>query len=683
MRIALITPTLIPYHAVPNSIINKFRALIKAGHDVSVFTQKLEPDNLPPEMVEKTYIISTDKIKKFNDGKEPFTEVLEKWFDADLYLFDYPHYYPFIEEIRRVEGITGFIYHGITPPAFAETGKKSLYSTSILYINSLKCADFGIIYSKYTKNELINKYKFNPQKLIQIPFGVDIKQFGNSNPDKLIEKYNLQNKCVISYVGRISPHKNIGLLIRSLPALLKAKKDIVLFIVGDDSGDYEKEKLRLLDIAKNLKVDANIKFTGLVKDLPIYYEISDLIVCASLHEGCWVPGLEAIASKKPVIASDNTAIPYTVGKAGVYFNPVNEKDFIKKVLLVLKDKELRGRLKKAAERQIQNLSLEAHDKMFIDLINIRSKTKKENKIVEKINPSELIERLRMLDQMKDIRIDYHEFSDRKIIGIFLSKFRDLVTRHIRKFYIKELEVVQGSFNNAVVESYRTLLDYLAEKENWKTKINRPVLQMSEKELYDRDYFVGGNKSNYGDYKEASGVLEDLAEMVFKLFKPKTLLDVGCAYGFLPIHLRKMGVAAYGTDISDWAISQGNKDYLSVGDATNLSEFKDRQFEIVTASELMEHVPENKIDAAIQEAKRVSKKYIIYLIAMTGFTSHDSIHDHDISHVSMKNRKFWLKKFDKFKLTRDIEKENILNTNKLSVKMGWSGRFFVLRLPNND
>jgi len=94
--------------------------------------------------------------------------------------------------------------------------------------------------------------------------------------------------------------------------------------------------------------------------------------------------------------------------------------------------------------------------------------------------------------------------------------------------------------------------------------------------------------------------------------------------------------------------------------------------------MMEHIPENKIDSAIKEAKRVASKYIVYLIAMKGFASHEGEHDHDISHVSVHNRKFWLDKFQRLGLDRDVDKERMLNTKQYSVDMGWSGRFFVLR-----
>lgn len=682
MRIALVTSMLIAYHAVPNSIINKYKALKKAGHEVSIFTQEIVKNNLPEEVLENAYILTPEQINKFNNGSEPFTATLEKWYDAQLYLFDYPHYYPLVEEIKRVEGITGYIYHGITPPAFAEGGEKSLYTISILFINILKKADFGFVYSQYTRNELIKTHGFSPRKVFQIPFGVSTDIDDISFSKELVSKLKLNGKHILTYVGRISPHKNIEFLIRAIPDLIKVDADIFLLIIGDDTGDYEKEKLRLTNIAKNLNVDKYIKFTGLVQNLQQYYALSDIIISASLHEGCWVPGLEAIAAKKPIVASDSTAIPYTIGSAGLCFDATNKKDYVEKVMKVLKDKQTKEKLKKAAHSKIDKISLDSHDQAFEKVINGFKHSRKKQKYSKIISPDDLNERLKILEQIKDFKLEYHEFSDRKIIGHFLSKFRDLITRHIRYFYIKPLERAQANFNDAVVESYRLLLEYIAAKEKWKFKVGKNITNNLDQDFYNREYFIGGNKSNYGDYKDTKSILISLADMVFDIFHPKTLLDIGCAYGYVPIRLRQRGVKSYGVDISKFAIEQGNKTYLTVGDATNLSEFKNKQFETVLSSELMEHIPENRIDAALKEAVRLANKYIVYLIAMRGFASHEGDHDHDISHVSVKNRKFWLDKFYKFGLTRNLQKERLLNNHSYSVKMGWSGRFFVLNIPKN-
>jgi glycosyltransferase involved in cell wall biosynthesis len=66
----------------------------------------------------------------------------------------------------------------------------------------------------------------------------------------------------------------------------------------------------------------HVHFTGHVSDeeLVAYYEIADLFLCASEHEGFCVPLVEAFHMEVPVIAYAATAVPATMDGAGVLFD---------------------------------------------------------------------------------------------------------------------------------------------------------------------------------------------------------------------------------------------------------------------------------------------------------------------------------------------------------------------------
>ena len=63
-------------------------------------------------------------------------------------------------------------------------------------------------------------------------------------------------------------------------------------------------------------------FTGHVSDeeLVAYYEIADLFLCASEHEGFCVPLVEAFYMEVPVLAYAATAVPATMDGAGVLYD---------------------------------------------------------------------------------------------------------------------------------------------------------------------------------------------------------------------------------------------------------------------------------------------------------------------------------------------------------------------------
>ena len=66
----------------------------------------------------------------------------------------------------------------------------------------------------------------------------------------------------------------------------------------------------------------NVHFTGHVSDaeLSAYYEVADLFLCASAHEGFCVPIMEAFYKQVPVVAYAATAVPATMDGAGVLYH---------------------------------------------------------------------------------------------------------------------------------------------------------------------------------------------------------------------------------------------------------------------------------------------------------------------------------------------------------------------------
>ena len=78
-------------------------------------------------------------------------------------------------------------------------------------------------------------------------------------------------------------------------------------------------------MAADLAVGDAVIFTGAVTDaqLKAYYLASDFFMLTSYHEGFCVPLIEAMALKLPIIACESSAIPGTVGKAGLVWKERN------------------------------------------------------------------------------------------------------------------------------------------------------------------------------------------------------------------------------------------------------------------------------------------------------------------------------------------------------------------------
>ena len=125
----------------------------------------------------------------------------------------------------------------------------------------------------------------------------------------------------ILFVGRVIANKKIEDLIRFFHAYhTMFNPRSRLLIVGAFSM-FERYLAALNDLASKLSL-SDVHFTGHVsnEELVAFYEVADLFLCASEHEGFCVPLVEAFYKEVPVLAYAATAVPATMDGAGVLFD---------------------------------------------------------------------------------------------------------------------------------------------------------------------------------------------------------------------------------------------------------------------------------------------------------------------------------------------------------------------------
>ena len=126
------------------------------------------------------------------------------------------------------------------------------------------------------------------------------------------------------FVGRIVPNKKIEDHIR-LAEVYKRYVDVnyrFIFVGKTDGVPRYYDMVRALIAEFQMPAD-RFWFTGPVpnEDLATYYRTASVYLSLSEHEGFCVPLLEAMAADVPVLAYGSTAIPDTLGGAGVQFQP--------------------------------------------------------------------------------------------------------------------------------------------------------------------------------------------------------------------------------------------------------------------------------------------------------------------------------------------------------------------------
>ena len=91
-------------------------------------------------------------------------------------------------------------------------------------------------------------------------------------------------------------------------------------------------------------------------------------------------------------------------------------------------------------------------------------------------------------------------------------------------------------------------------------------------------------------KVADGIVRDL--------RPTSVLDAGCAMGFLVEALRERGVEAWGIDVSEYAISQVHESAKEFCQVASLAEPISRRYDLIVSIEVLEHIPPTETSAAI-------------------------------------------------------------------------------------
>ncbi|GAA5076059.1 glycosyltransferase [Lysobacter panacisoli] len=109
---------------------------------------------------------------------------------------------------------------------------------------------------------------------------------------------------VFAAVGRLSPEKNIALLLRAFAGVAARDADAVLLVIGDGP-----QREALESLASELKLDARVRFLGRRTDMPALYSLMHALVLPSLTEGMPLVVLEAMACEVPVVASAVGDVP--------------------------------------------------------------------------------------------------------------------------------------------------------------------------------------------------------------------------------------------------------------------------------------------------------------------------------------------------------------------------------------
>jgi glycosyltransferase involved in cell wall biosynthesis len=249
------------------------------------------------------------------------------------------------------------VYHNITPPEYFVGVHKQLVELCWKGRRELgayvdRC-DLALGDSEFNRREL-DALGFPVTGVL--PVVPDFSHLSGP-PDWRVAGQFDDEKVNLLFVGRMIPNKRIENVIRIFHAYrTRHNQNARLLLVGSHGG-FEKYLTMLHHLVASLGTP-DVHFSGHVsnEELAAYYDVADVFLCASEHEGFCVPLVEAFRMQVPVVAYAATAVPDTLDGGGILYENRDPRHVAALVDALVTDAELHDRVLEAQRAALGRLA---------------------------------------------------------------------------------------------------------------------------------------------------------------------------------------------------------------------------------------------------------------------------------------------------------------------------------------
>ena len=201
-----------------------------------------------------------------------------------------------------------------------------------------------------------------PARIKVIHNGVDIKEFNPAiSGAKIRKEFNIKpDEIVVGTASRFNEYKGHDVFFRAAGVILAETPEIAgnlrFLIAGGAVFEQDKPRERYLrNIVKDLNLVDKVIFAGFRDDMPEVYAAMDIFVLPSRAEACGRVIFEAMASGKPVVATDSGGTPEIVvdGVTGCLFKPDDVRILADKIAFLAKNVNTAKKFGAAGRKRIE------------------------------------------------------------------------------------------------------------------------------------------------------------------------------------------------------------------------------------------------------------------------------------------------------------------------------------------
>jgi len=307
MRFLFVTTVLPRADAVGEYVYSLANALVDRGNKVVIICNKKEfPERDNLEICE---VYSQPKAI-LSTFWEKFDVIMVHVASADFFKF----LTPIMKSRDRCKLVVD--YHGITPIKFVykPTLKLSLLAERLNARLLVRYADYIWVHSEYMYDEVSKKYEAGKKTSIHPLYAKEEYRILDKKGCKT--KLDIDRKAIL-YVGRLEKHKRVDFLLDSFARIAKKQDKPMLIIVGEGACKKEIEnKIKTIGLEDSVRLIGRLSADQLCE----YYNACDVFATASIHEGFCIPIIESLSCGTPVVGTNVSAIPSTIGEFGYTFS---------------------------------------------------------------------------------------------------------------------------------------------------------------------------------------------------------------------------------------------------------------------------------------------------------------------------------------------------------------------------
>ena len=216
-----------------------------------------------------------------------------------------------------------------------------------------------ITLTEQMRRESIQCTRYPAERIVAIPLGIDLEVFDPSRYDPIAARKGFgipMEKTVVGVIGRLDRQKGQDVLLKAAPSLLQKHPNLHFLLAGEETRGEEGFKAELINLVDSLRLSSAVQFLPFTKDVPRLLSGIDIVCLTSLSETYGLITLEAMAMKKPVVATNAGGVPEIVeeGVTGLLVPPSDPNELAHAIDMILSHPEEARTMALAASSAVQN-----------------------------------------------------------------------------------------------------------------------------------------------------------------------------------------------------------------------------------------------------------------------------------------------------------------------------------------